>query len=98
MRAKEACGELWWCNYAMSKNLANKRFRSNAAVWGSQGVAAVAIEPGTAGKGVASPMNHGKGEITPRESAEGIKRLCDGLRLDVHGGKMFDFRGRRVPW
>ena len=57
------------------------------------GVTAVALQPGH----VRTDMNSGKGRISARESARGLRRVLDGL-TPSSAGKFLDWRGRELPW
>ena len=54
---------------------------------------AVAIHPGW----VRTEMNKGTGMLEPRDSAEAVKRVCDGL-TSANAGYFLDWQGQRMEW
>ena len=84
-------------SYAASKLLANTRFRAAEPGWRSLGILAIAMQPGK----VATGMGGGRGRISPRRSAGGIKRVLDRLGLSQaapQSGGFYNYRAERISW
>ena len=105
-RRRQACGDMSACDdfvreckfvpicaYSLTKLSANNRLRALEPTWRARGVTAVALQPGH----VRTDMNSGKGRISARESARGLRRVLDGL-TPSSAGKFLDWRGRELPW
>ena len=105
-RRRQACGDKSACDdfvreckfvpicaYSLTKLSANNRLRALEPTWRARGVTAVALQPGH----VRTDMNSGKGRISARESARGLRRVLDGL-TPSSAGKFLDWRGRELPW
>ena len=79
--------------YRMSKVALNMATHLLAQDLRSDGMRTVAIHPGW----VQTRMGGSAAPLPPQESIRGMLRLIDGLTAE-QSGKMFDFRGREIPW
>lgn len=79
--------------YGESKAVLNDKIRRLAPHWAHYGVIGIALHPGW----IATDMGGDQAPISPDRSAEGIRRIADGLAPE-HCGGFFDFRGNTLPW
>lgn len=80
-------------DYGDSKAALNDEFRRRSPRWAEEGALAVVIHPGW----VRTDMGGRGASLTVRDSAEGIKRVMDGLVSADHG-KFLTWDGRLHPW
>lgn len=80
-------------DYGESKAALNDAFRSRALAWADEGAISVVIHPGW----VKTDMGGSGAHLSIGESAEGIKRVMDGLRPEDNG-KFLTWDGRVHPW
>jgi NAD(P)-dependent dehydrogenase (short-subunit alcohol dehydrogenase family) len=85
----------WGCclGYRASKSAINSFTKTLAVDYGEDGWVFVTLHPGY----VQTDMNDGKGNITPRQSADGLFRVITGLETSDNG-RYFDFQGKELPW
>ena len=79
--------------YALTKLMANRRFRQLEPEWRAAGITAVALHPGW----MATDMTGGSGLITANASAERVRTLLEALPFDAVGA-WFDWSGARLDW
>jgi NAD(P)-dependent dehydrogenase (short-subunit alcohol dehydrogenase family) len=79
--------------YRASKAAVNKVVQGLATDLRDEGIAAIAVHPGW----VRTDMGGSGADISVQESAEGLVRLIDRLKLDDTGG-FFDWRGEQLPF
>ena len=87
------CEHVDRCAYALSKRDANERFRLVEPMWRSQGLTAIALQPGY----VATDMNKNKGELTAAESARSISIMLARLPASA-AGRFLDRNGLELSW
>lgn len=80
-------------DYGDSKAALNEEFRSHAPGWAAGGAISVVIHPGW----VETDMGGSGAPLSIAESAEGVKRVMDGLRPEDNG-KFLTWDGRIHPW
>lgn len=85
----------WGCclGYRASKSALNSFTKTLAEDLGGKDMIFVTMHPGY----VQTDMNEGKGNITPKQSAEGVFEVITGLDTSDNG-KFYDFRGKELPW
>lgn len=85
----------WGCclGYRASKAALNAVNTSLAIDYGKQGMTFVVLHPGY----VRTDMNEGKGNITARQSAEGLMKVISGLD-GQDNGKFYNYLGEAMPW
>ncbi|MBT8057956.1 MAG: SDR family oxidoreductase [Gammaproteobacteria bacterium] len=85
----------WGCcvGYRASKAALNSVTSTMAVDYGGDGLVFVALHPGY----VQTDMNEGRGNVTPKDSADGLFRVITGLEAGDNG-KFYDFQGKALPW
>lgn len=79
--------------YRASKAALNRVMQALATDLRREGIAVCVAHPGW----VKTAMGGESAALTPRESAEGLAALIDGLTLARSGG-FYDYRGEEIPW
>ncbi len=79
--------------YRTSKAAVNKIAQALATDLGPEGVAVAALHPGW----VRTDMGGSAADISAEESAEGLRRVIDGLTLD-RAGRFIDYAGDELTW
>ena len=79
--------------YASSKAALNRLMRSVATDLKPRGIVVGLVHPGY----VQTDMGGAQAEITPQESAEGLRSLAAGWTID-QTGDFFDWNGKRREW
>jgi len=79
--------------YRSSKAALNAAWRSLAIDVKSDGVAAAVLHPGW----VQTRMGGTQAPLTPEQSVAGMRRVIDGLTLELAGG-FYNYDGNTIPW
>lgn len=79
--------------YANSKRALNDAIRRYAPEWAQHGVSGLALHPGW----VITDMGGADGQVTPEDSAAGIRWIADGMSLE-HNGGFYNYQGDVIPW
>jgi NAD(P)-dependent dehydrogenase (short-subunit alcohol dehydrogenase family) len=79
--------------YASSKAAVNKVMQTLASEWQSAGICVGLMHPGW----VQTDMGGAEADITPQESAEGIRQVIEKMTL-ADSGKFFKWNGDIHPW
>lgn len=79
--------------YGRSKAALNDEVRKYAPEWAQSGVIGLALSPGW----VSTDMGGNRAQITPEDSAAGIRWIADNMEPE-HNGGFYDYRGNILPW
>jgi NAD(P)-dependent dehydrogenase (short-subunit alcohol dehydrogenase family) len=80
-------------SYRMSKSALNCGGKGLSIDLKSEEISVAVLHPGY----VQTDMTSGSGNITPKESAEGIKKVMDNLSLS-NTGRFYHTNGEELPW
>jgi len=79
--------------YRSSKAAVNQVMKGLAHEYRSDGIAVVMLHPGW----VRTDMGGPQAPVSPADSAHGLKRVIEDLRIETTG-KFVDYQGQELPW
>jgi NAD(P)-dependent dehydrogenase (short-subunit alcohol dehydrogenase family) len=80
-------------SYRMSKSALNCAGKGLSIDLKNDGISVAVLHPGY----VQTDMTSGSGNLTPKESAEGIKKVMDKLSME-NTGRFYHTNGEQLPW
>ncbi|MEM8562856.1 MAG: SDR family oxidoreductase [Pseudomonadota bacterium] len=85
----------WGCciGYRASKAALNSINTTLAVAYAEENMTFVVLHPGY----VQTDLNEGRGNITPKQSGDGLFKVIESLGPDDNG-KFYDYQGEAMPW